>query len=96
MSKNHMDHRRSQRVHAQLPVIVQGKSTDGTTFAEGREQELIKQFDPRDRKRHAWPWLAQDLDSGGPSVRSKIPTRLSDLIEPVCSCRLFSCARGYG
>ena len=26
--------RRSQRVHAQLPVIVQGKSTDECTFAD--------------------------------------------------------------
>ena len=29
-----MDRRRSQRVHAQLPVIVQGKSTDESTFAD--------------------------------------------------------------
>ena len=29
-----MDRRRSQRVHAQLPVIVQGKSTDEITFAD--------------------------------------------------------------
>ena len=29
-----MDRRRSQRVHAQLPMIVQGKSTDESTFAD--------------------------------------------------------------
>src|SRR5215472_6027294 len=29
-----MDRRRSQRVHAQLPVIVQGKSADESTFAD--------------------------------------------------------------
>src|SRR5215468_8030911 len=29
-----MDLRRSKRVHAQLPVIVQGKATDETTFAD--------------------------------------------------------------
>ena len=29
-----MDRRRSQRVHAQWPVIVQGKSTDESTFAD--------------------------------------------------------------
>jgi len=28
------DHRRSQRVLAQLPVVVQGKSTDNTPFAD--------------------------------------------------------------
>jgi hypothetical protein len=28
------DFRRSQRVHAQLPVVVQGKSTDETPFAD--------------------------------------------------------------
>jgi hypothetical protein len=28
------DLRRSQRVHAQLPVVVQGKSTDETAFAD--------------------------------------------------------------
>ena len=29
-----MDRRRSERVHAQLPVMVQGKTTDETTFAD--------------------------------------------------------------
>ena len=29
-----MDRRRSQRVHAQLPMIVRGKSADESTFAD--------------------------------------------------------------
>ena len=33
-NESHFDLRRSQRVHAQLPVVVQGKLTDETPFVD--------------------------------------------------------------